>query len=288
MQLLKRGRMKLLILAVLVAVIGLASFGMSRAEAQVLFPSLDHFLGYKIGFSPAFAPQTVLLRDQFEAGSFDVLKPVRLFNPSRKIINDEVNGVIDARVHLKGYTIQSTPGIGPVHEVRKDLVVVNQFGAFRVDTVKPYMLLVPTAKQRNNPDILPLDPASHFVDHFKCYTIKLKASYSAVHAFPIQPWLEDQFLQGKRYDLEKPTLLCNPVAKLHNGVETPVKNPHTHLLCYPVKPAPGEPVHVSVINLYTNNQFGRERLRSKIESELCVPSRKHVPQPFVVAADGIS
>ncbi len=45
-------------------------------------------------------------------------------------------------------------------------------------------------------------------------------------------------------------------------------------MCYKIKRAEGEPEHVKILDIYTNNQFGPLMLDTDKEEELCVPCLK--------------
>jgi hypothetical protein len=272
------------IVGLVVAVIATAgSFGITRAQAQAtapLFP-LDHFLGYKFNLSSQtpWTPITVGLGDQFEPNlkPYIVTRPIRLFNPVRKYINAQhSSGVFDPEAHLKGYEIRVPDGL-PVDPVVKNLLVHDQFGHFIVDTQRPVMVLVPTAKEIGI-DPEPYDPAQHQLDHFKCYAVKVNSSYNSSGIFGLPVFLRDQFKQGRAFKVGAPTMLCNPTRKQHGDVFTGVQNADAHLICHKVKPiTPLNPVR----NIRTMNQFGYERLNATGEEELCAPARKlhHLAMP---------
>lgn len=227
---------------------------------------LDHFMCYKAKSTPGtpkFTPQTVTLADQFESGNAQVKKVKSLCNPADK--NDE--GINDPDTHLKGYQIKPETA----HVPRTNIQVDNQFGTIFVDTIKPDRLLVPTAKSLTGP-VEPLDPVN--IDHFKCYKVKVTPGTAKFEPI-LGVSVDDQFTDGaKLFDLSKPTRLCNPVEKTHDGTVTPKKNPAAHLMCYKVKPGTA---HTPVAGIHTNNQFGPERLDTIKEEELCVPSEKILP-----------
>ena len=238
----------------------------------------------------------VQLLDRFETGLFAVQKPLTLCNPA------DTNGEgIDApRTHLRAYQIkqvtrvcgggapvnagkacqsdkncggtgktsalcQRPPAFRPLTMIRVD----NQFGTVHVDALKPDRLLVPTTESLTDPVASP-DPASHRVDRFTCFTVK--PSRGAPPFTPIRGvTVTDRFQQPKRYDVVKPTRLCTPVDQDGEGI----KDVDTHLLCYQVKPSPTAPPqskHDSVAGIFVGTQFGRERVDTVKDDELCVPS----------------
>jgi len=244
------------------------SWAIDNVEVILTSAVLDHFLCYKAKTAkgtPGFQPLVVSLTDQFESLPAEVQKPVSLCTPADK--NDE--GIGDPDTHLKGYQIKS---LG--HVKRTNITVTNQFGSVVVDTIKPDRLLVPTAKDVDGPAPPEPDPATHNVDHYKCYKVKVtRGSPKFVPILGVA--VDDQFITdpGKLFDLKKPTRLCNPVDKNGEGI----KNPAAHLMCYQAKPARGEPKHQKVLGIHVNNQFGPEQLDTVKEEELCVPSIKILP-----------
>jgi hypothetical protein len=196
---------------------------------------VDLFLCYKAkpaAGTPKFARRTVSLADRFEAADFEVLKPVGLCPPAERAGAP----LVDADTHLESYAIK-----GPKHVARTGIQVTNVFGTVTVDTVKAQRLLVPTAKSLAGGPVTPPDDASHGVDHYKCYGIKVTAR---------TPKSVDKGGEG-------------------------IKRPERHLLCYAAKTADGAPAHVRQRGVFVNNQFDpaqTERLDTVSEELLCVPS----------------
>lgn len=241
----------------------------------------------------------VTLSDQFEAGLFGVQKPVSLCNPADPE-GDDPAAPADPD-HLEAYQIALVPKVcvagaptnegkacrreqdcggtphqtsfcqrAPEHVRQTNLAVENQFGSLRVDTLKPDRLLVPTAKSLSGPVPAPTPG----IDHFKCYSVRVTPG-AAKFPRDMQVFVVDQFQQPTLYDMVKPTRLCAPVNKEN---ESPGAETHTaHLMCYQVKAARGQPKHLRVPNIYTNNQFGPELLDTTKEEELCAPSQKILP-----------
>jgi cysteine-rich repeat protein len=102
------------------------------------------------------------------------------------------------------------------------------------------------------------------VDHFKCYRVKKPKGFQPITAVPVV----DQLAQPKLYDLKKPATLCAPVDKEGEGI----KEEESFLVCYRAKPAKDEPKHTAVEGVYLENAFGPERVDTKVESTLCVPT----------------
>ncbi|MBI1987279.1 MAG: DUF4915 domain-containing protein [Nitrospinae bacterium] len=253
------------------------------------------FLCYQVSTTkktPNFSPRNVQLSDQFDDRLFDVKKPDSLCTPADK--NGE--GIGDPATHLEGYQIKLAKG-QPKHEKRTNVRIDNQFGTLFVDTKVADRLLVPTAKDLDNP-VNPPDPSAHNVDHYKCYTfnvkkniceddptVRCKTNTDCTKAglpggcnpgFPkgLEATVGDQFADPpKLFGISKPTSLCTPAEK----EDEEIKNPSTHLMCYQVKPATGEPRHVPQVGIHLSNQFGSEQLDTSKEKELCVRSSKTLP-----------
>jgi plastocyanin len=240
----------------------------------------DHYLGYDVKETkgtPKFVPLTVELRDQFGDATYIVKKPKMLYNPVEKqVVNAdgtvEITPIQDPVTHFKGYQIK-TPKGDPKFVPVSDIRVSNQFGTINVDATKPDLLLVPTAKSHDDPNVPELD--SPAVDHYKCYKVKLNSDF-----VPLQVRLFDpNFDLEKLFDVKKPKLLCNPVEKtLLNPDGTPseitsIQNPENHLMCYDLKKMKDDP-KFEKRNVFTNNQFGADDLEVKKQKQLCVPSIK--------------
>jgi hypothetical protein len=222
----------------------------------------DEFLCYKTKTTQAIVLPTVSLMDQFESGSYVVVKGKQLCVPA----NNNGSGIVDPVTHLRSYQIRPASGT-PRHQRQLGVKVENAFGELHVDTVKPDLLLVPANKDLDSPPPMP-DPQLHDVDHYKCYKIKVTPG---TPPFPkgVAASLSDQFTNPpKSLLLKKPRHLCNPVEK--NG--EPIKNPTGHFLCYKAKG--GVPKHVHRSGVQVATQFGVEVLDTVKEDEVCIPSTK--------------
>jgi len=220
----------------------------------------DHYFGYEASTTrgiPMFSKTTVTLDDQFESGTYQVEKTVRLYNP----VNKNSEGIIDELTHLKGYKIKPfSNSVVVLQSSTTGIEVSNQFGTLVVGTLKTELLLVPTAKDPDNPvDEL----SSTLVDHYKCYKVRVIDDQQIREAVS----LEDQFQAGM-FDPKRPKMLCNPVDKNGEGVN----NPDNHLMCYEINNI------FRKTNIHTHDQFGPETLDIKKVKELCVPSKKRILQ----------
>jgi len=239
-----------------------ATLFLKPCEVDTIPFKIDHYLGYNAKTTkktPKFDEVTVELSDQFGSGIFKVEKTTRLYNPVQKTTQDGCEFLIKDKVtHLKAYKIKVA---------QNNVLVKNQFGELIVTTSKAELLLVPTAKSHDDPDVSEL--ASPLVDHYKCYKVKIDKN-APLQFEPLQVTLFDpNFNAEKVFDVIKPKWLCNPVDK--NGEE--IMNPTDHLMCYDVEPADGFKKNKKR-SVFTNNQFGPEQLDVKKEKELCVPSEK--------------
>src|SRR5262249_19303537 len=155
-------------------------------------------------------------------------------------------------IHQDRYLLRASTG-QPKHIRKTNVLVTNQIGVIRLDTIKPDYLMVPANKDLGTPPSPPV-PTSHAVDHFKCYKVKVTPGTSAFRK-GVQVNVADQFTSpgpAKIMDLKKPKHLCLAVDKNGEGV----KNPTANLLCYLAKPAKGQPKHVPRFPVYTADQFG--------------------------------
>jgi hypothetical protein len=258
----------------------------------------DHFLCYKAKQTrktERFTPvRDVLLKDQFESKKFDIRKPLELCNPVNK--NDE--GIKNRETHLVDYVIRGSEG-----EPRLDRLptarVDNQFGTLFVDIKKPVTLLVPSSKDIQN-EPKPLEKAR--IDHYKCYKVRPQRGVceddptvecrNDIHCLrkglegpcntgkiKADITLQDQFNKEPRFfRIRKPTRLCTPVTKEHDGRVIEMTNPDIHLMCYKIKLLRGQQRFQKIKNVFINNQFGLLQLNVKKELELCVPSKKTLTQ----------
>jgi hypothetical protein len=212
-------------------------------------------------WGPKFKLKHVFLNDQFEKGIFLAIKPMQLLNPASR----EGNDITDPDTHLVSYWI--TRGLNePKHERVFGIHVTNQFGDLFVDTIMPDRLLIPTAKDLDNP-VDPPDPLSHNVDQFKCYEVEITEGTPEFEP-RLGVSLADKF-EDKLYDVMRPTRLCVPV----NMNCEEIKNSEIPLMCYKIRRSSGEAWHRRVHGIYTNNQLGPLKLSTIKDMELCVPSK---------------
>lgn len=221
---------------------------------------LDSFLNYRVRparGSAKFNPRSVTLVDQLENGPFTALKPLGLGNPASK--SGEIAS--DPDTHLEAYQI-----VASSRHVRRDIKVNNQFGELLVTTTRTDRLLMPTAISPSS-SVDPLDPSSHDVDAFKCYSVR--RTRGAAPFKRIRTTVGDQFTSSpKTFDLLRPSRLCLPVEV--EGAE--IKNPETPLMCYAAKASRGQPRYQPIKGAFVNNDFGPGQVDAIREEELCLPS----------------
>jgi hypothetical protein len=151
------------------------------------------------------------------------------------------------------------------------LELATELGVFRVDTIKPDRLLVPTSKGLVGPLPAP-DPMSHDVDRYKCYKARLGKGSPPLPrgATALSVALANQFTTGRTVTLSKLTRLCTSVDEEGLGR----KHPEAHLVCCKARSKPplvkGD-VETNLYDLYSTSEFGTEQLDTKRSYELCVP-----------------
>jgi hypothetical protein len=252
---------------------------------------LNHFKCWTAGQAES-VNRIAYLQDQFDVGptlpgqpssTFETVRvqePKVFCNASRKIHGANSAGINDVDHHLTCY------GIEPLDPFLPRLVdVVNQFGAARLEVLRPLGLCVPTQKLLVNGAKPAIGgDAPRGLDHFKCYEVTVGQPLDE------EVQIQDQFdrLFGANHFEDvlvlEPLLVCNPTKKaVFRGFTspaltssagrlevTPVRNPDAHLVCYRITPP--ETLAATVV---FRNQFGPEQELVALASEmLCVPSLK--------------
>jgi len=171
--------------------------------------------------------------------------------------------------HFLAYSIKrSNRGISfePQH-----VGVSDQFGELILDVVNafPIRLLIPAAKSLTK-SVEPLLFNSHNVDNYLCYTIK--HAEDTLKFISREVSVLDQFEQPLQVTVSAPKMLCNPTSKNKESI----KNPENHLICYVIKSAKGEPRHIKVKDIFTNDQFASLQVDTTNMKALCVPSSKKI------------
>jgi hypothetical protein len=229
----------------------------------ILDDCLDDFTCYStrtVPGTPRFVQiPSVSVVDDLDAATVSVTRQQHICPPTDK----NLEGVIDPETHLISYAIRRQ---SPRHLQRTNIVVTNQLGEIHLSTIKPELLLVPSAKDFGSPPSPP-DPMSHSLDHYKCYRVRVTpGTPSFAQGTTVQA--SDQFEVNRLISLVKPSQLCLAVDKNGEGV----KNPQAHYLCYNYRPAIGSPRHTRRLGMHVNNQFGPLRLDTQKEKMFCIPS----------------
>ena len=188
--------------------------------------------------------------------------------------SDQTLGAIhDAATHLESFQIALAKG-APKPQKHVGTVVTNRLGQLIVDTSKPDVLLVPTAKDLQNPPPTP-NPAAHQVSAFACYKAKISKG-TAKLAKGLEVTVSDQFDTPRSYDVKKATRLC--LAADVNG--EPRKQSSVRLLCYQLrlaKTAPKQAKFAKRPGVLVNGVFGPGIVDAVKEQELCIPSSASLP-----------
>lgn len=275
---------------------------------------LDPFTAWKVATSKGavkpVAIGPVTLADRYGSAGYDVTKLAPLHAPAA------LNGVppLDGIVHLEAWTVKAARG-EPKFAQRSDVRAVSACADAYLQLKKPSSLLVPAATSRTAPVVAP-DPSTHERDHYLCYPATLekkRADGTPVAALPrtMQVDASDGF-QTRRYDLDRITRLCQPVAKSGSpvvlkgpGAGTPVplapadvRYPFDHLLCFQAKLAtrlvaqtgclPTDPADKGVKidpkqansterGLYVTSQLGPTEVDTKKVVEICLPATSPDP-----------
>jgi hypothetical protein len=269
--------------------------------------TLDHFFSYVVKptkGAAAFVPLgPVTLTDFTAPANYDVAAPSALALPADK----NGGGTHDAVTHLLEYKIKRSKG-APKFTPGLVTHVLNQCSDLFLALKKPVSLLVPTAKDLQNPVAPPANPQ---VDHFICYKAKPQTVGAVVGKIPkgTQVDVIDQFhAQARRYDLKAVTKFCTPADKSGNpvflkggakGTPAPITpatvlHADSSLVCYQAKLAkvaipqigcgpldpkakgtkidPAQSKFAPTTGIFVNNQLGPRQLNAVKELELCVPT----------------
>jgi hypothetical protein len=215
---------------------------------------LDHFHVYTV--KKVEVSFGVGLTDQFDtaAKKGQVLAITHFSNASRKVHGQTQIGIKDTNAHLTWYLLkQAQP------EPRRTVRFKNQFGQHSVDIRNPRFLLVPTQKTSHAGSQFPKT-----LDHYKCYEV---IKINTAPPLPIVK-LGDQF-GSRQGQVGKPVFFCTPVRKQRKNEKPPeLFDAKTHLAVYDL------PAAAKVVNIKTNDQFGKRALSVQSSVRLAVPTEK--------------
>lgn len=104
-------------------------------------------------------------------------------------------------------------------------------------------------------------------DHFQCYDIRPELVTK-----PVSITIQDQFGEDQVV-LGRPTMLCNPSAKIHGKKRYNIIDKQRHLVCYNIVKQRG----VKSRRVQINNQFEGNRVTTGQRKMFCAPSyKKHI------------
>lgn len=241
------------------AVAGMAAASPSPAAAP---PPVDHQLCYTASAASFHIPAGIVLKNQFSPNGFmpTVTSLVIHCNPVQKTLpSGQIFPITNPNAHLACFTLTAPTQPTPL------VKVTNQFGSATLQPGQPNLLCLPTWKSLTGPpNKTPNQPPG--LNHFTCYPVKLVSGAYA----PPPVKLLDEFASANVSATVNPvpTELCLPTEKIVGGVDYPIINAATHLLCYPVSATPIKP------QVWDQNQFGTSVLAINKTTTLCLPSTK--------------
>lgn len=226
-------------------------------------PPVDHQLCYNATATGFVIPPGIVLKNQFSPNGFTptVGSLVWHCNPVQKTLpNGTVYPITNPNAHLACFKLTAPTQPTPLVQVS------NQFGTAKLQPSQPNMLCLPSWKSLTGPpNKTPNQPPG--LNHFTCYPVSV---VSGAYNPPALKLLDEFTSTNVAATVNKvPTELCLPTEKIVNGVDYPIINPTTHLLCYPVTPTP-------ILQPWDQNQFGTSKIAITSTNALCVPSTKQI------------
>jgi hypothetical protein len=236
------------------------------SKKTIVPPPVDHHLCY-VATGKYPIPNGVELFNQFAPGGFRPKIGTVAFhcNPVAKTIiqTGQTFPITNPAAHLLCFHM--TAPKQATHEVQ----VTNQFGTGTLVTGQPNLLCLPTWKSLTGPPNMKA-PQPPGLSHFTCYPVKELPGTAGYNPPPIL--LQDEFapkpVQVKVGSV--PQELCLPTKKVIGTQVSPILNPITHLLCFPVSQTP------IMSPVFDQNQFGTEPVTIVRTRWLCLPSTKKV------------
>jgi hypothetical protein len=244
------------------AMAGAAAASQPRPAATP--PPVDHQLCYTASATGFKIPAGVVLKNQFSPNGFapTIGKLAFHCNPVQKTVpTGQVFPITNPNAHLACFTI--TEPTQPTPTVK----VTNQFGSATLVPSQPNLLCLPSWKSLTGPPgRTPNQPPG--LNHFTCYPVKVQSGAYT----PPPVTLQDEFAPSpvSAQVNPVPAELCLPTEKIVAGVDNPIINAATHLLCFPVSQTPIRP------QVWDQNQFGTSVVQISRTSWLCVPSTKQI------------
>jgi len=226
------------------------------AADQCTCRPIDDYKCYKTRqVGDRFARRDVSLEDQFGPTIATIKRPQRLCNP----VDADGQGIADPTAHLMCYVLDE-PKLST-----QNVIVDDRFGEHRLTVKRADSLCLPAEKD---------EVASALnIDHFKCYSTR--RAKGTPRFTPVEIELDDQF-EDKTTIVVRPRFLCNPLDKNGEGIE----HPESHLLCYRIKDAPGQPRfrrrQVQIIDQFSIQDLKAIRGDCRASSFLCVRATKRL------------
>jgi hypothetical protein len=236
----------------------------TAASRPLAAPTVDHQLCYTASGTGFKIPSGVLLKNQFSPSGFvpTITSMVIHCNPVVKTLpTGQMFPITNPNAHLACFTITAPTQPTPT------VVVTNQFGSATLVPSQPNLLCLPSWKSLTGPPgMSPSQPPG--LNHFTCYPVRVASGSYAPPAVTLQDEFATTAVPAQVSAI--PTELCLPTEKIVGGVDFPIINPTTHLLCFPVSQTPiRNPV-------WDENQFGTSIVNISRTNTLCVPSTKQV------------
>jgi hypothetical protein len=226
-------------------------------------PPVDHQLCYNASATGFKIPTGIVLKNQFSPNGFTptVTSLVWHCNPVQKTLpNGMVFPITNPNAHLACFHLTAPTQPTPM------VKVTNQFGSATLQPGQPNMLCLPSWKSLTGPpNMTPNQPPG--LNHFTCYPV---AVVSGAYTPPPVKLLDEFTTTNVPATVNPvPTELCLPTEKMVGGVDYPIINPSTHLLCFQVSPTP-------IRQPWDQNQFGTSKIAITQTNALCVPSTKQI------------
>ena len=210
-------------------------------------PPMQHCYGIKPGRGPASA---VTVEDRFGTVTYTLGFPTRFCSAVAE------SGSAKPEGGLTGYTSR-----GPLIPSQSTVRLINRFGDFTLDVVRPSLLLVPSGL---NPTGQP--PAGPVLDagHFQCWGVRRTAGTPPFRIVRDVSVLTQ--LGSETVDVSKPIRLCVP-ASLQGGAPTAATS-RAPLLCFRTRTRN----QLNGPSIFVENEFESDDGELIHRRDLCVPS----------------
>ena len=228
----------------------------------------NHFRCYIVSQQTPQPAEAITLEDQFTTAPVPVMvgEPVMFCVPTAKTAGTVVFPIEDEQEHFTLYTAPSTA-------TPRDVLISDQFGTdvpWHLTT--PRYVMVPTAKTIDGQTFDDRDN----MNHYWCYEASGPGANERVT-------LDDQFGGPDQVRVARPTLLCTPAEKVHNGNTFDIEDEDLHLACYEIH---GKQ-KTQQFTFTAENQFETDEFQIAAWEMLCAPAEKQLTTapfaPFALA-----